>query len=556
MSGTRVCRLLDNNKSSCSLQLRFLDVFVFSLHLLLLIEFFAHFIACNLTSTMAVEGGSLGFSFKMATKAKSKVTTVASRLEGDDGRECESTEFVTSIDDCKIQSTIPVIEKGDLVIPLIKNNNWRLAKMKQKYSEIESWATEDDGPKTVPKPTVSAGRSNGQPKTEVINLEETIEDIAKRELIADANRDNEEWDNRGSKSNTKVIPIFLENAVPGGIEGEDNFDVSARADDPTAEDYERVPVQEFGLAMLRGMGWKPEASDGKKFVAPIEVVIRPKGLGLGAEVPMKKQKINTASTSSAKKVVEDLELKRDCPVYIGMGEFKGYYGKVESFDDDMVRATVRLVLTDMAVTVPVAVITVVSNDEFKKEGKVINKSTYEEFKVKAEEKKKLIDKSHRTSRESEKNSNRDRDRNSSNRNSDNDRKSFTTSNGKLESGASVSWLMPNLRVRLIDTHYKRGKYYKEKITITDVLTPKSCICRTDDKITLEDIKLNMLETVVPRSDNSRVMVLRGDHKRELAIMLERNKDKCIASVQLLADRSKVIKLDYDDICEYVGDYVD
>lgn len=31
----------------------------------------------------------------------------------------------------------------------------------------------------------------------------------------------------------------------------------------TLEDYESIPVNQFGLAMLRGMGWKPDEGIGK-----------------------------------------------------------------------------------------------------------------------------------------------------------------------------------------------------------------------------------------------------------------------------------------------------
>lgn len=46
----------------------------------------------------------------------------------------------------------------------------------------------------------------------------------------------------------------------------------------TLEDYERVPVEEFGAALLRGMGWKGEKKEGPK-----EVKRRQNLLGLGAK---------------------------------------------------------------------------------------------------------------------------------------------------------------------------------------------------------------------------------------------------------------------------------
>ena len=48
----------------------------------------------------------------------------------------------------------------------------------------------------------------------------------------------------------------MNNAVPAGFETDENLDVSLRADMPTMEDYEDIPIEQFGKAMLRGMGWK------------------------------------------------------------------------------------------------------------------------------------------------------------------------------------------------------------------------------------------------------------------------------------------------------------
>ncbi|KAI4154323.1 MAG: hypothetical protein LQ340_001753 [Diploschistes diacapsis] len=67
------------------------------------------------------------------------------------------------------------------------------------------------------------------------------------------------------------------------------FDVASRPDPASLEDYEKVPVEEFGAALMRGMGWKPGDAIGKRKGAvakPRNVERRPALLGIGAkEVP-------------------------------------------------------------------------------------------------------------------------------------------------------------------------------------------------------------------------------------------------------------------------------
>lgn len=65
----------------------------------------------------------------------------------------------------------------------------------------------------------------------------------------------------------------------------DNFkeDVAKRPDVATLEEYEEVPVEDFGAAMLRGMGWKEENS---KPGETHKVIQRGQYLGIGAkEIP-------------------------------------------------------------------------------------------------------------------------------------------------------------------------------------------------------------------------------------------------------------------------------
>lgn len=63
-------------------------------------------------------------------------------------------------------------------------------------------------------------------------------------------------------------------------------DVESRPDMASMDDYERIPVESFGAAMLRGMGWKgdDESDDGKEKKKPvIPVAQRTLYLGLGAK---------------------------------------------------------------------------------------------------------------------------------------------------------------------------------------------------------------------------------------------------------------------------------
>ena len=63
-------------------------------------------------------------------------------------------------------------------------------------------------------------------------------------------------------------------------------DVVTRPDSCTLEEYQRVPVEQFGLALLKGMGWKPGTGASRTGKGPAEAFTpssRPALLGLGAK---------------------------------------------------------------------------------------------------------------------------------------------------------------------------------------------------------------------------------------------------------------------------------
>ncbi|KAJ3119555.1 hypothetical protein HK100_000256 [Physocladia obscura] len=66
-----------------------------------------------------------------------------------------------------------------------------------------------------------------------------------------------------TKMRPDILPILQQNAVPGIndiLDPKEKYlhDVKLRPDEATLEDFEQVPIEDFGLAMLRGMGYKDE----------------------------------------------------------------------------------------------------------------------------------------------------------------------------------------------------------------------------------------------------------------------------------------------------------
>jgi len=48
------------------------------------------------------------------------------------------------------------------------------------------------------------------------------------------------------------------------------------------------------------------------------------------------------------------------------------------------------------------------------------------------------------------------------------------------------------------------------------------------------------------------MIVAGEYKKEIAELIQKNKEREKVTVQLLSDRSVLMTLSYDDVCEYTG----
>ena len=193
-------------------------------------------------------------------------------------------------------------EKKPLIIAPLKNKDWReLARKRRNGNQyvIPSAAAVTGKDGSVgglgTKDTINSGPvlSGLQVKqkaiisvVEEVNIVENAQDVkmeveetedqkALRAILAEAN---------GETKDGLVIDI-----IPTPISETDAFkqDVDELPEAATLEDYARVPVSQFGAALLRGMGWKEGTSasrkPGKGLIEPYLPSARPSLLGLGAK---------------------------------------------------------------------------------------------------------------------------------------------------------------------------------------------------------------------------------------------------------------------------------
>lgn len=170
-------------------------------------------------------------------------------------------------------------------------------------------------------------------------------------------------------------------ASEAAAEAGDAFSVPLTADDvklggakaSTMDDYEDVPIEHFGLAMLRGMGWKDEEHKKKqKALEDDMIVCRPKGLGLGADKAMRAQVKLAVDSAGGAGDQKQLVMKRDAFVRIVAGKHKDFYGQVEGMDEETGRVFVKLAIGGHKESVNEAFVHLVDEKEYKDNRKVLS----------------------------------------------------------------------------------------------------------------------------------------------------------------------------------------
>lgn len=320
------------------------------------------------------------------------------------------------------------------------------------------------------------------------------------------------------------------------------------------DDYATMPIEDFGAAMLRGMGWeegKPVGRNSKGLVAAVEFVPRSGRLGLGANAPVKeppqKKYIKPGESrerpaemvlaegpegkSRNVKSLDEKLVKREVPgaregktMCVVDGRHRGLVGRVlrlikEQGRSD--RAHLELVSSGEVVTVRCSELADLGTREADAEqGKEKDRSRGD----------------HGASRKRERN-----DHHGGERDSKIHKKERRS--GKEEPKA---WLYPNIRVRIVSKSFQGGRLYLKKAVVADVLSPRECVLELEGGEVLSHVSQRVLETALPKR-GGRVMVLLGPFRGNHGKLLEKKGEA--ASVQLSEDFS-LHNFTFDDIAEY------
>ncbi|XP_043850678.1 G-patch domain and KOW motifs-containing protein [Dromiciops gliroides] len=380
--------------------------------------------------------------------------------------------------------------------------------------ELRSVRPPEEAPRELVIPLLQRGHGRRAAPAAAALPEEGVLRQAVEELIEESKRALRQGPDAEAADPSVAIPLL---ARAGD---------AAEAPESVGADYEAVPVEAYGLAMLRGMGWKPGEGIGRTFkqvVKPRENPLRPKGLGLGASLAPPAGPPGPSQPGS-KEDQEPAGLAPGRAVAVLSGPHRGLYGKVEGLDPDNARAVVKLAPSGRVATLSEHVLRPVSCQEYERRARAAGDP--------------------KTGRGEPRDG----------AGAAQDKKGLKRKHPPAEERQAPHWLRRDLRVRFVDKRHHKGRYYNTKMTIEDVLSPDTCVCRTDEGRLLEGLREDMLETLIPKEETARVMVVLGPQRGQVGRLLGRDKEKSRALVQLLQEEGQgtVLQLGYDAVCHYVG----
>ena len=345
-------------------------------------------------------------------------------------------------------------------------------------------------------------------------------------------------------------------------------DVEDLPEQASIEAYESMPIEDFGAAMLRGMGWKEGEGVGRNAKSgradPVEFVPRMGRLGLGADtmdVPgATLRKNNNNNDKKIRKQGETREEKTEILVRDPNASRAPGMRNVKSIDEKLVKKEELGVKEGKRMYVAKGkhegltgrVLKIQKADgkaqfELDSSGEVITLRCSElDEMVNAPDSQR--DKKRKSSDDAgSKKSKKAREEEESEEEDDDD-----------DDDDDDPWLYPSVRVRIVSKSFSGGIYYLKKGTIVDIPTPKECTVQIDGdngrtSPLVSNVRQSYLETCIPKKPGGRVVVLAGKLRGRRGKLVQKNKSNDTARVQLSDDFTVHDDIDLDEIAEYVGE---
>ncbi|KAG6796579.1 deaminated glutathione amidase [Apis mellifera caucasica] len=302
---------------------------------------------------MAEEGKKVSFGFAKSIK-KPVLKNIVPQEE-------KKVDYIECLDEKNIK-VIGEEEKKDepLVIPLLGSKTWHDRIINHIDADIfePKENKEKTGDININK-EIKSKLSNGNASPQIITKEPeqlvdnkvvTLEEQAAKEIIEELKSKEQQE----TKTNDFTLPLVEDQSLRG-------------QEQSTLEDYERIPVDVYGFAMLRGMGWQPGKGIGRneKVVSAVIPELRPKGMGLGAD------KVTQQKNTSSNKQEEELKIEKGTFVKIIAGKQSNNYGQIEGFDDDAGRLIIKLALGGSIISVNEFMVQPVTKSEYSKNSKIL-----------------------------------------------------------------------------------------------------------------------------------------------------------------------------------------
>jgi len=453
----------------------------------------------------------VGFGFASGKSKKRQRSSVSVQVK-EEGRK---KVYINTLSQKKLHK-LGTEEKKEIVIPLKKQN----------------WGKEED----------SKDRMEVEDR---VDVEQVQKDRAQAKTTTKYGLNTSKRKDDKDESKPKR-PMLLMNQVPGLNKYEndqDKFrhDANMRPEGPSILDYERIPVEDFGKAMLRGMGWQPGGKIGvgnnAKHVEPIQFLRRGYRQGLGAD-----DNLVAMKNAKKKRFIRPGE-SRDLRVPERVRDENGRRRNYQKIGEKLIKSSTTLE--------PTALVEFVSGAHkglFGVVEKMILKagvgSCYVQLKVggavvkTANSYLKVLDKYNLP-------------KNHPAFSTKSLKKPKSSTSAKKKAVKPVTWVRPNIRVRIISKSLGGGLYYTKKGTVYDVVSRYefSVLMNKDRKLVERVIERNV-ETALPKA-GGKVMIVLGEHKGRIGTLLERNSklQKCLVQFD---DDLETYQCGFEKLAEHVG----